>query len=60
METNPGLMRALYHIKKNKCEPTTAVKTGCFPKGVETLVWKYGIMFISSAGNDGPCLSTAG
>ena len=68
METNQGLMRALYHIRENKCdlvnmsygEPTTTVKTGCFPKGVESLVWKYGVIFISSAGNDGPCLSTAG
>eukprot|EP01084_Bolivina_argentea_P291867 501689_1 len=68
METNQGLMRALYHIKENKCdlvnmsygEPTTTVKTGCFPKGVESLVWKHGTIFVSSAGNDGPCLSTAG
>lgn len=61
-------MRALYHIQRNNCdlvnmsygEPTTALKTGCFPKGVESLVWKYGTIFVSSAGNDGPCLSTAG
>eukprot|EP00485_Elphidium_margaritaceum_P018740 CAMPEP_0202729586 /NCGR_PEP_ID=MMETSP1385-20130828/186208_1 /ASSEMBLY_ACC=CAM_ASM_000861 /TAXON_ID=933848 /ORGANISM="Elphidium margaritaceum" /LENGTH=1403 /DNA_ID=CAMNT_0049395853 /DNA_START=43 /DNA_END=4254 /DNA_ORIENTATION=+ len=68
METNQGLMRALYHIRENKCdlvnmsygEPTTRCQTGCFPKGVESLVWKYGIMFVSSAGNAGPCLTTAG
>ena len=67
METNQALMRALNYVKEYKCdlvnmsygEPST-FPSGAFPNEVDRLVWKYGTIFISSAGNDGPCLSTAG
>eukprot|EP00490_Sorites_sp_Unknown_P000350 CAMPEP_0114672178 /NCGR_PEP_ID=MMETSP0191-20121206/42420_1 /TAXON_ID=126664 /ORGANISM="Sorites sp." /LENGTH=545 /DNA_ID=CAMNT_0001933805 /DNA_START=21 /DNA_END=1659 /DNA_ORIENTATION=- len=67
METNQALMRGLNYVKEYKCdlvnmsygEPST-FPSGAFPNEVDRLVWKYGTIFISSAGNDGPCLSTAG
>lgn len=68
METNQGLMRALQIVLENNCdlinmsygEPSTLMSCGSFPDAVAELVWKHGLIFIGSAGNAGPCLSTSG
>ena len=68
METGVGLMRGLMLalrmrvdlINMSYGEPANACDTGRFPEAVRELINKYGIMFICSAGNDGPALSTSG
>ena len=68
METGVGLMRGLLValrmrvdlINMSYGEPAAACDTGRFPEAVRELVNKYGIMFVCSAGNDGPALSSSG
>ena len=68
METGVGLMRGLMValrmrvdlINMSYGEPASACDTGRFPEAVREIINKYGIMFICSAGNDGPALSTSG
>ena len=68
METNVGLARAMRAIVENKCdlvnmsygEPSALPNAGRFVDLVRELVYEKGVIFISSAGNAGPCLSTVG
>ena len=68
METRASLTRALIESIHHKCdlinmsygEPSSVVHGGSFIKLVEELVWKHNIEFITSAGNDGPAISTIG
>lgn len=68
METGLGLTRALLQAKKSGChiinmsygEATSWEDEGVFIRLAEELVNKHGILFVSSAGNNGPCLSTVG
>eukprot|EP00835_Amoeboradix_gromovi_P000088 NODE_3_length_56144_cov_0.348184.p7 type:complete len:1141 gc:universal NODE_3_length_56144_cov_0.348184:48904-45482(-) len=67
METNTGLLRALKYISDYKCdlanlsygESCKFPDSGLFPKLLTKLI-NNGCIFISSAGNAGPCLSTVG
>ncbi|CAI5509785.1 unnamed protein product [Closterium sp. Naga37s-1] len=66
METPQGLIRALIVAQQNKCdvinmsygEPVAVPNYGRFIDISNQIVNKYGITFVSSAGNDGPALST--
>ncbi|GJP41683.1 hypothetical protein CLOM_g1324 [Closterium sp. NIES-68] len=66
METPQGLIRALIVAQQNKCdvinmsygEPVAIPNYGRFIDIANQIVHKYGITFVSSAGNDGPALST--
>ncbi|CAI5497235.1 unnamed protein product, partial [Closterium sp. Naga37s-1] len=66
METPQGLIRALIVAQQNKCdvinmsygEPVAVPNYGRFIDIANQIVNKYGITFVSSAGNDGPALST--
>ncbi|CAI5948872.1 unnamed protein product [Closterium sp. NIES-65] len=66
METPQGLIRALIVAQQNKCdvinmsygEPVALPNYGRFIDIANQIVNKYGITFVSSAGNDGPALST--
>lgn len=68
METGTGLTRALIAAVENKCnlinmsygEPTSAPDYGRFVDLANEAVNKYGIVFVSSAGNAGPSLNTVG
>ncbi|KAK1307536.1 hypothetical protein QJS10_CPA09g01678 [Acorus calamus] len=65
METGTGLIRALIAAVEHKCdlinmsygEATLLPDYGCF---VDLVVDKHRLLFISSAGNSGPALSTVG
>ncbi|CAI9092237.1 OLC1v1027429C3 [Oldenlandia corymbosa var. corymbosa] len=65
METGTGLVRAAIAAVEHKCdlinmsygEPTLLPDYGRF---VDLMVNKYRIVFVSSAGNNGPALSTVG
>jgi hypothetical protein len=68
METGTGLVRALRAIRDAGChvvnmsygEPTSRPSAGRFGKLVESLVRDSNVVFLSSAGNAGPALSTVG
>jgi len=67
-ETAPGLIRALLEAIRLKVniinmsfgEAAQYDNTGAFVKLAEEMVYKHGITFISSAGNNGPNISTVG
>ena len=68
METGVGLVRALIAARDNGCqlinmsygESFIHEKGGRFAQLASEFVERYGIMFISSAGNNGPALTTVG
>lgn len=68
METGPGLLRALLHCARRKVdlinmsygEPASRPSTGAFVNLARELVEKHNIIFVSSAGNAGPALTTVG
>ncbi len=69
METGAGLARAAAALVKTKCdlanmsfgEASSIPDCGHFIKLIrDEVVGKYGCIFLSSAGNEGPALSTTG
>eukprot|EP00600_Ochromonadales_sp_CCMP1393_P004453 CAMPEP_0174964208 /NCGR_PEP_ID=MMETSP0004_2-20121128/5753_1 /TAXON_ID=420556 /ORGANISM="Ochromonas sp., Strain CCMP1393" /LENGTH=1471 /DNA_ID=CAMNT_0016212909 /DNA_START=2788 /DNA_END=7203 /DNA_ORIENTATION=+ len=68
METGVGFMRALIEAVKHKCnvlnmsfgEGCTVNNMGAFIKLAEEVVYTHNIVFVGSAGNNGPCISTVG
>lgn len=68
METGTGLMRGLKAVVDNGChiinmsygEPTSRPAYGRFMELAKHTVLQKGVVFVSSAGNNGPALSTVG
>jgi tripeptidyl-peptidase-2 len=68
LETGIGLARAIKCIKEWNChlvnmsygEAIAYPEYGFFVKEMQELVWNQGVIFVSSAGNNGPCISTVG
>lgn len=68
METGVGLVRALIEAVRKGChiinmsfgEGSTVGDTGVFARLADQLVHRYGIVYCSSAGNNGPGISTVG
>lgn len=68
METGVGLIRALIEAVKRGChiinmsfgEATSWDNNGEFIRLADKLVNEHGIIFVSSAGNNGPAISTVG
>ncbi|KAG7670442.1 hypothetical protein Ndes2437A_g04966 [Nannochloris sp. 'desiccata'] len=68
METMVGLTRALVTVLENRCdlinmsygEATSTSNAGRFVRLADEIVNKHGVIFVASAGNAGPALSTVG
>jgi len=68
METSVALIRAMKEIVKHNChlanysfgEPLSSDEKGRFMTVLEEYAFKYGITFVSSAGNNGPSITTIG
>ncbi|MGA1235400.1 MAG: S8 family serine peptidase [Limisphaerales bacterium] len=68
METSTGFERGLAVVRRHGCdiinlsygEPTTRPNAGSIPELLTELVREDGVIFISSAGNAGPAMSTVG
>lgn len=68
METGPGLLRGVIAAAEAGCdlvnmsygEKTSSPNYGRFVEAAQALVKKHGMIFVSSAGNAGPCLTTVG
>jgi len=68
METGTSLTRALIEAVKRGCnvinlsygEGCVLPNRGRFVELAEDLVWKHNVLFVSSAGNNGPAISTVG
>jgi tripeptidyl-peptidase-2 len=68
METGPGLLRALNEAVRHRVdlinmsygEATSLSNVGAFVDAANDVVNKHGILFLASAGNNGPALSTVG
>ena len=68
LETGIGLARAIKCIKEWNChlvnmsygEAIAYSDYGFFVREMQELVWNQGVIFVSSAGNNGPCISTVG
>lgn len=68
METGAGLVRGLNAVIRNKCdlinmsygEPSATANRGRLTELFSELVKEHGVIFVASAGNEGPALSTVG
>ena len=68
METGTALTRAMIGAVRKKCdvinlsygEGAAVANSGRFVRLAEDLVHRHGVVFVSSAGNNGPALSTVG
>ena len=68
METMTGLSRAMTAVLENSCdlinmsygEAASAANAGRFVRLANEIVHKHGVIFVASAGNAGPALSTVG
>jgi len=68
METGAALTRAMIEAIRLKCdvinlsygEGCAVANSGRFVELAEDLVYRHGVVFVSSAGNNGPALSTVG
>lgn len=68
MESGAALLRALQAVREHNCqlvnmsfgEPTTTPDRGDLAERMNQLVREHNVIFLSSAGNSGPALSTVG
>jgi tripeptidyl-peptidase-2 len=68
LETGGALLRAVQAIVDHNCqvanlsfgEPASVPNSGRFIEELQHALRKYGVIFVSSAGNDGPALTTVG